>query len=207
MKAIVHCQAEGLAGVKLMEMPEGKPGRGQVKVRLKTAGLNRRDLLVTTRHKMDAPPVILGSDGAGVIEEVGEEVTDLKVGDEVIINPSLGWLEKSDAPPKGYEILGFPDHGTFAESIIISSDNVEPKPAYLTWEEAGVLSLAALTAYRALFTRGKASAGQTILLPGAGSGVITFILQMAKAAGARVIITSRSKEKREQALKLAQEEP
>lgn len=202
MKAIVHYKTDGLAGVRLMEMPEGKPGIGQVKIRLKTAGLNRRDILVTSRHGKDEPPIILGSDGAGVIEEVGEQVTNLNIGDEVIINPSLGWPRKSEAPPAGYEILGFPDHGTFAESIIIASENVEPKPAYLTWEEAGVLPLAALTAYRALFTRGKVKAGQTILLPGAGSGVITFILQMAKAADAKVIITSRSEEKREQALKL-----
>lgn len=202
MKAIVHHKEVGLAGVELIEMEEEKPEAGQVKIRLRSAGLNRRDLLVTRRHGEDEPALILGSDGAGVIEEIGENVDHLQVGDEVIINPSLGWPTKSDAPPAGFEILGLPDHGTFAETIVISADNVEPKPASLTWEEAGVLPLAALTAYRALFTRGKIQAGQTLLLPGAGSGVVTFILQMAKAVGARVIVTSRSAEKREKARQL-----
>ncbi|RLZ15166.1 NAD(P)-dependent alcohol dehydrogenase, partial [Proteus mirabilis] len=174
-----------MAGVEFIEMSEKGPSDGQVKVRLRTAGLNRRDLMVTHRHGQDEPALILGSDGAGIVEEIGAGVQGLQVGAEVIINPGLGWPEKSDAPPAGFEILGLPDHGTFAETIIISAENVEPKPPHLTWEEAGVLPLAALTAYRALFTRGMIQSGQTLLLPGAGSGVITFILQMAKAVGAR----------------------
>lgn len=76
------------------------------------------------------------------------------------------------------------------------------KPDYLTWEEAGVLPLAALTAFRALFTRGQLKKGQHLLLPGIGGGVATFVLLMAKAADARVTVTSRSQEKRQQALKL-----
>lgn len=202
MKAIVHEGTAGLAGVSYREMNEPSPQAGEVKIRLKAAGLNHRDLFVLHRHKEGEPPLIIGSDGAGVITEAGLGVTDVKPGDEVIINPGLGWAKKSPAPPEGFETVGHPDHGTFAETIVLPAENVLPKPAHLTWEEAGVLSLAALTAYRALFTRGGVQAGMTVLIPGIGSGVATFLLQFAKAAGATVYVTSRSEEKRAKAIEL-----
>lgn len=200
MKAIVHHGTEGLYGVSYTTIEKAVLEKGQVRVKLKTAGLNRRDLIVLSRHTSDQPPLVLGSDGAGVIEAIGEGVQGFEVGHEVIINPALGWKEKSSAPPHGFQILGLPDHGTFAETIVISADNVERKPPHLTWEEAGVLSLAALTAYRVLFSRGKLKAGETVMIPGIGSGVATYLLQFAKKAGARVIVTSRSEEKRKKAL-------
>jgi zinc-binding alcohol dehydrogenase/oxidoreductase len=202
MKALVHAGKAGFDGLSYREMEERQPGFGEVRVRLKTAGLNHRDLFTLDRHKPSDPPLIIGSDGAGIIDAVGEGVQNIQVGDEVVINPGLGWKEKSDAPPKGFEILGLPDHGTFAEYIVVPADNVEPKPQYLTWEEAGVLSLAALTAYRALFTRGRLKAGQKVLIPGIGSGVATFLLQFAKAVEATVYVTSRSEEKGKRALEL-----
>ncbi len=202
MKAIVHDKKAGFAGLLICEMPETQPKAGEVKVKLKTAGINHRDLFVPNLHKPTDPPLILGSDGAGVVEAVGEGVFDVQVGDEVIINPSLGWKEKSDAPPQDFEILGSRLHGTFAEQIVIPADNVVPKPQHLTWEEAGVLSLAALTAYRVLFTRGKVQPGMKVLIPGIGSGVATFLLQYAKAVGATVYVTSRSKDKCEKALEI-----
>src|SRR5690625_4838361 len=94
------------------------------------------------------------------------------------------------------------DHGTIAEKISISAAQVEKKPEYLSWEEAGVLALAALTGYRALMTQGKIQQGQTVFIPGAGSGVATYIIQFAKAAGARVIVTSRSEKKQREAVKI-----
>lgn len=202
MKALVHQGKEGLEGVTLTEMEDQAVQPGQVKVRLKAAGLNRRDLIVLIRHQSNDPALILGSDGAGIVEEVGAGVENIQIGDEVIINPGSGWLEKSEAPPSGFEILGLPDHGTFAESIVVPAENIEEKPKYLTWEEAGVLPLAALTAYRVLFSRAKIKAGDTVLIPGIGSGVATYLLQFAKKAGARVIVTSRIEEKRQMALQL-----
>ena len=202
MKAVAHQGKQGFDGLAVVDMEEPTPSAGEVKIRLKAAGLNHRDLFIPFRHRADEPALILGSDGAGIVEEIGGGVTNVNVGDEVIINPSLGWREKSDAPPKGFEIVGHPDHGTFAEAIVVPAENAVPKPKHLSWEEAGVLPLAALTAYRALFTRGKLKAGQHLLLPGIGSGVATFLLQMAKAAGARVTVTSRSEEKRNRALEL-----
>ncbi|WLD94193.1 zinc-binding dehydrogenase [Alkalihalobacillus sp. AL-G] len=202
MKAIVHTSPKGMEGTAFQEFESAEPKAGEVKVQLKSAGLNHRDLFVLTRHGDGEPPFVIGSDGAGVINGVGADVNNVKVGDEVIINPGLGWHSKSPAPPKGFDILGYPSNGTFAEEIVITANSVEPKPTHLNWAEAGVLSLAALTAYRALFTRGQVQEGQHVLLPGVGSGVITFILQFAKAVGAKVTVTSRSEAKRQQALKL-----
>jgi zinc-binding alcohol dehydrogenase/oxidoreductase len=159
-------------------------------------------LFVLNRHQPEDPALVIGSDGAGIIDAVGKGVTNVKSGDEVVINPGLGWKEKSDAPPAGFEIVGLPFHGTFAEYIVIPAENAAPKPAHLTWEEAGVLSLAALTAYRALFTRGKLQAGMKVLVPGVGGGVATFLMQFAKAAGATVYVASRSEEKCRKALEL-----
>lgn len=188
--------------------PDKRPGEGQVKVRLKTAGLNHRDLFIIDAAASAAEgapdpvhPCVLGSDGAGVIEETGEGVMGLYQGMEVILNPCLGW-DKTDEVPAVPDILGYPTDGTFAEYVIVPQRNVVLKPAYLSWEEAGALSLAALTAYRALFTRGNLKRGDHVLIPGIGGGVATFAALMAAAAGARVTVTSRSEAKRAQALKL-----
>lgn len=182
------------------DMPQPKPGKGEAVVALKTAGLNRRDLNLKRRHGNQPDPLIIGSDGAGVVEAVGDGVMNVAVGDEVIINPSLRWFEESAAPPAEFDILGLPDNGTFAEKIAISAEQLEQKPAHLTWEEAGGLALAALTGYRAMFTQGGLQKGQTVFIPGAGSGVATYLIQFAKNIGARVIVSSRSEEKRKHAL-------
>ncbi|MYL35178.1 zinc-binding dehydrogenase [Pontibacillus yanchengensis] len=202
MKAFVHEGINGLEGTKYQEMEDKSPNAGEVKVKLNYAGLNHRDLFVLERHKESDPALIIGSDGAGIIEEVGEGVNTVSVGDEVVIDAALGWHKKSDAPPAGFQLIGLPGHGTFAEYITVPADNVEPKPEHLTWEEAGVLPLAGLTAYRALFTRAKVQSGDTVLLPGVGSGAVTYLLLFAKAIGARVIVTSRSEYKRNKALEL-----
>lgn len=186
----------------LKEMEEPECGKNDVVVKLKAAGLNRRDLMIPKRHGDDKEALILGSDGAGIVEAVGEKVTRFQPGDEVIINPSLGWFENTPAPPANYEILGMPDHGTFAEKIVIQEEQLEKKPSYLSWQEAGVLALSALTGYRALFTKGQLQSGQTVFIPGAGSGVATFLIQFAKHIGAKVIVTSRSEEKRKKAKEL-----
>ncbi|WP_085992549.1 zinc-binding dehydrogenase [Oceanobacillus senegalensis] len=184
---------------KIKEMENPVVEKGDVLISLKTAGLNRRDTYISGRRGNDKEALIIGSDGAGVVESIGENVTRFQVGDEVIINPSLRWYEKTDAPPKEFDILGMPDHGTFAEKIVISEEQLERKPKHLTWEEAGVLALAGLTGYRALFTKGQIQSTDTVFIPGAGGGVVTYLIQFAKALGAKVIVTSRSEEKRQKA--------
>ncbi|GKV66861.1 MULTISPECIES: zinc-binding dehydrogenase [Sporosarcina] len=196
MKAFVHENGE----LRFTDIAEPKAAEGEVIVALKAAGLNRRDTNIPRRRGDVKDPLVLGSDGAGIIESVGEGVKNWNVGDEVIINPSLRWFEKSHAPSVDFDILGMPDHGTFAEKICISAEQLEKKPAYLTWDESAVIALAGLTGYRALVTKGQIKEGQTVFIPGAGSGVATFIIQFAKQIGARVIVSSRSEEKRDHAV-------
>lgn len=198
MQAFIHERGQ----LKIDEMKDPVAGAGEVVVKLRTAGLNRRDLYIPNRRGSEADALVLGSDGAGVVASLGEGVEGYAVGDEVIINPALRWPNNSDAPPAEFDILGMPDDGTFAEKIVLSAEQIERKPSHLSWEEAGVLALAGLTGYRALFTKGNLKAGETVFIPGAGSGVATYLISFAKNIGARVIVTSRSKEKREQALKL-----
>ncbi|MGY4688790.1 zinc-binding dehydrogenase [Salibacterium sp. K-3] len=202
MKALIHEKKPGMDGLDYRETATPEPGPGDVRVRLKTAGMNHRDLSILHRHQPEDPACIIGSDGAGVIDAAGSDVTTVSPGDEVVINPGLGWEKNSDAPPEGFDILGVPTDGTFAEYIVIPAANVEPKPEQLTWEEAGVLALPALTAYRVLFTRARVQPGDKVFIPGIGGGVATFLLQFAKAAGADVYVTSRSETKRKQALEL-----
>jgi zinc-binding alcohol dehydrogenase/oxidoreductase len=202
MKAIVHEGIKGIDGLSYRDFEEIQPKIGEVRVKLKTVGLNHRDLLIINSHKPIDPPVIIGSDGAGVVDAIGSEVLNVQVGDEVMINPGLRWKEKSDAPPEDFETLGHPTHGTYAEYVVIPADNVVPKPEHFSWEEAGVFSLAALTAYRVLFSRGRLQPKMKVLIPGIGSGVATLLLQFAKAAGATVYVTSRSKDKCQKALEL-----
>lgn len=186
--------------IKIGERPKPSVKAGDVLLHIKAAGLNRRDLYTPNRLDEKAEPLILGSDASGIIEAVGEGVTHVAVGDEVIINPSLRWYEQSDVPPDDFEILSLPDDGTFAEYLAISAEQVEKKPSYLNFVEAATLGIAPLTGYRALITKGNIQAGQTVFIPGAGSGVATFMIQFAKKKGARVIVSSRSAAKRQASL-------
>ena len=198
MKAFIH----EFGQLKIEEMNDPIAGEEEVVLKLRTAGLNRRDIYIPNRRGSEVEALILGSDGAGVIESLGKGADGFSVGDEVIINPALRWHNNSDAPPAEFDILGMPDNGTFAEKIVLSVEQIEKKPDHLSWEEAGVLALAGLTGYRAVFTKGNLKAGETVFIPGAGSGVATYLISFAKNIGARVIVTSRSEEKRKQALRL-----
>jgi zinc-binding alcohol dehydrogenase/oxidoreductase len=170
-------------------VPDPTRGPGQVLVDLRAAALNRRDTYVrsgaTPAHRFPLP-LILGSDGAGVRRDTG---------DEVVILPSLDWGSREDAPGEGFRILGGPDNGTYAELIAVPETNCFPKPRHLTWQEAAAFPLAALTAYRALFARARLEAGETVLVLGIGSGTSTFAMLLAHQAGARVLVTSSSDEK------------
>lgn len=192
MKAFV--MEAGKLKLEDREEPEAKPG--EVVVSLRAAGVNRRDLGLLKRYGDNPEPLTIGSDGAGIVDSVGDDVVNFAYGDEVIINPALRWYLNSEAPPAEFDILGMPDHGTFAEKIALSFEQLEKKPRHLSWEEAGSMALPALTGYRALFTKGQLKKDDTLFIPGAGSGVATFLIQFAKNIGARVIVTSRSEEKR-----------
>jgi zinc-binding alcohol dehydrogenase/oxidoreductase len=131
----------------------------------------------------------LGSDGAGIAN-----------GKAVIINPSLNFGDNPQVQVKDYRILGLPDNGTLAEYCVVPSANIVAKPKHLTWEQAAALPLAGLTAYRALFTKCQAKAGEKVLISGVGGGAALFALQFAVAAGCEVYVTSSSTEKIERAV-------
>ncbi|MDJ1476054.1 zinc-binding dehydrogenase [Bacillus sp. LS15-K4] len=196
MKAIVHQYKKGIEGLEYKFSSETNPNAGEVKVKLKAAGLNHRDLFIINNRKEMELPLVIGSDGSGIVTEIGEGVSNNLLNSEVIINPSIGWNNIAEVPELP-EVLGGPKDGTFAEYVIVPAENVVAKPSYLTWDEAGVLSLSALTAYRALFTKGRLKCGEHVLIPGIGGGVATFAMLFAKAIGAKVIVTSRVEAKRQ----------
>ena len=179
----------------LENVADPEPGPGEVVVALKAAALNRRDVFVRKGVAKVPLPLTPGSDGAGLVHKVGAGVTNVAVGDEVIILPSLAWGPDQRAPGPGFRILGGPDQGTYAEQIVIPAENVYPKPGRLSWHEAAALPLAGLTAWRALMSRARVVPGETVLVIGIGGGVATFALNLAKAAGCRVVVTSSSDDK------------
>ena len=179
----------------LSTVPDPEAGPGQVVVELRAAALNRRDVFLRKGVAPSPLPVIPGSDGAGVVRSLGAGAGGVAEGDEVVIFPSLGWGGGEAAPQPGFRILGGPDDGTYAELIRIPAENVMPKPKRLSWEEAAALPLAGLTAWRALVSRAQVRPGESVLVLGIGGGVATFALHIARAAGARVIVTSSSDEK------------
>lgn len=189
-------------GFALEHVDDPVPGPGEVVVALRTAALNRRDWWIWTDPDSCTLPVTMGSDGAGVVSAVGQEVDGVAVGDEVVVDATLGWGEREDEPGEAFDILGVPLDGTFAEQVVVPATNVAPRPARLTWEEAAALSLAGLTAWRAVVTCAGARPGATVLVTGAGSGVSTFAVQIAVALGARVFVTTSTDAKLARALEL-----
>ena len=206
MKAIILRELGAAENLKLEEAPDPQPGAGEAVVRLKAAALNHRDVFIWQKLYPNIKlPAILGSDGAGVVAAVGEGVDQSLIGQEVVIEPGLDWGPSDEIPGKNYRILGMPEDGTYAEMIKVPAENLHPKPAYLTFEEAAALPLAGLTAYRAVATRAKVKAGETALVTGIGGGVAIFAAQIAKQLGARVFVTSGSDDKLARAQELGVE--
>src|SRR5918997_5468297 len=203
MKSIRLHELEGPDELVYEEVPEPEPGPGETVVRLRAAALNRRDLFATQGQYPGVTPDILpkipGSDGSGEVVARGEGAEGPEEGTDVVVNPALYWGDNPRVPGKEYRILGIPDDGTFAQFIKVPSDHVFPKPSHLSHEEAAALPLGALTAYRALVTRGQLQEGETVFIPGIGGGVATFLVQMASAMGATVFVSSGSDEKIEKA--------
>jgi zinc-binding alcohol dehydrogenase/oxidoreductase len=193
-----------------VEIPS--PAVGEVLVKLRAAALNHRDIWIRMGRQPQPLPLILGSDGAGTVEAIGEGVTAVRIGDEVIINPTLSCgtctfcARGEHSLCDQFEILGGPRPGTYAEYVCVPEANVVRKPSPLSWEEAAALPLAGLTAYRMMVTRARVQVGEAVAILGIGGGVATFAMQVAKQAGARVIVTSSSDEKLERARILGADE-
>jgi zinc-binding alcohol dehydrogenase/oxidoreductase len=189
--------------VQLIETTRPNAGTSEVIVKIKAAALNHRDVFVQQgKYPGIQTPIVQGSDGAGVVVEVGEGVDTHWIGQEVIINPALNWGPDDRFYGKDFRILGMPDAGTFAEYLKISAKNLIAKPNHLTFEQAAALPLAGLTGWRALVSRAGLKTGERVLVTGIGGGVALFVLQFAVALGAEVWVTSGSDEKIEKAVAL-----
>ncbi|HSI18460.1 MAG TPA: NAD(P)-dependent alcohol dehydrogenase [Sphingomonas sp.] len=199
MKAIILHRPGGLDKLELVHLPDpGDPGPGEIRVRIHASSLNFHDLGVVLGKAPSVDRRIPMSDGAGVVEAIGDGVTAFAVGDSVVSTFFPGWL---DGEPT---ILGFattPGDGVdgYAREIVIASATAfTHAPRGYSHAEAATLTTAGLTAWRALVVEGGIKAGDDVLVLGTG-GVSVFALQYAKAMGARVIATSSSDDKLERA--------
>jgi NADPH:quinone reductase-like Zn-dependent oxidoreductase len=200
MRAVVLHELGPAENLHLEDVPDPQPKPGEVVVRLKSAALNHRDVWI--RKGLYAGiklPIILGSDGAGTVAAIGVGVDPSLMGKDVVINPGFDWGEDERVQSPYFRILGLPDDGTYAELVKAPATNVHRKPESWSWEEAAALPLAALTAYRAVVTRAQVREGEHVLVTGIGGGVSIAALQIAKASGARVVVTSGSDAKLERA--------
>jgi NADPH:quinone reductase-like Zn-dependent oxidoreductase len=189
-----------LSALQVGERPDPEVPDGWTTVTVKAASLNHHDLfsLRGVGLREEALPMILGCDAAGYDEDGNEVVVHA-----VISDPS--WSGDETFDPKR-SLLSERYQGTFAEKVAVPRRNVVAKPASLSFEEAACLPTAWLTAYRMLFTRGGLRAGETVLVQGAGGGVATAAIVLGRAAGLRVLVTSRDEAKRARALELGAHE-
>jgi NADPH:quinone reductase-like Zn-dependent oxidoreductase len=189
-----------LSGLVVGERPDPVAPDGWATVTVKAASLNHHDLwsLMGQGLKQDALPMILGCDAAGHDEDGNEVVVH-----SVIASPD--WSGDETVDPKR-SLLSERHQGTFADKVVVPRRNLVPKPAGLSFEEAACLPTAWLTAYRMLFTQGGLKAGDTVLVQGAGGGVATALITLARAGGLRVLATSRDEGKRRRALEIGAHE-
>ncbi|MEX1218020.1 MAG: zinc-binding dehydrogenase [Acidimicrobiales bacterium] len=186
-----------LVGLTLGGVPEPEVPEGWVLVTLRAAALNHHDLwsLRGVGLRQEQLPMVLGCDGAGVDSDGNEVIIHA-----VIADPDAGDGDETLDPRRSLLSERFP--GTLAEKIAVPRRNLVPKPPSLSFEEAACLPTSWLTAYRMLFTRAALRPGDTVLVQGAGGGVSTAAIMLARAAGLRVWATSRSEEKRFKAQQL-----
>jgi NADPH:quinone reductase-like Zn-dependent oxidoreductase len=191
---------EPLSGLVIGERPDPEVPTGWAKVSVKAASLNHHDLwsLRGVGLREEALPMILGCDAAGYDEDGNEVVVHAIVNDPA-------WTGDQTLDPKR-SILSERYQGTFADTVIVPRANLIPKPASLSFEEAACLPTAWLTAYRMLFTQGGLKAGDTVLVQGAGGGVATALIILARAGGLKVLATSRDEAKRARALEIGAHE-
>lgn len=186
-----------LSGLELREVPKPTSSQEWAVVRVVAAALNHHDLwtLRGVGHPADRLPIVLGCDAAGIDEDGNEVVIHPVIGD-----PAAGGGDETLDP--GRALLSERHDGAFAEMVLVPRRNLVPKPASLTFEEAACLPVAWLTAYRMLFTQARIRPGDRVLVQGAGGGVATAAIALARGAGATVYATSRSEAKRAAALEL-----
>jgi NADPH:quinone reductase-like Zn-dependent oxidoreductase len=188
VKAVRIHEDGGPEVLRYEDAPDPVPEDGQVLVRLRAASLNHLDLWIRKGLPSVPKPRILGADGAGLVEAVGGAVHGFEQGERVVINPGV----EHDGR---VTVLGEHTDGTHAELVAVPAESVYPLPDSISFEDAAAFPLVFETAYRMLVTRAGLREGEWVLVWGVGGGVATASLAIAKALGARVLVTSSSDEK------------
>jgi NADPH:quinone reductase-like Zn-dependent oxidoreductase len=197
--AVAFSTDDPLSGLRMGDHPEPVVPEGWVVVDVRATSVNHHDLwtLKGVGLRAERLPMILGCDAAGVDTD----------GNEVIVHGVITDGRYADETfDPGRTLLSEKHQGTFAERVAVPAGNLIPKPASLTWEQAACLPTAWLTAYRMLFTRSGLMPGQTVLIQGAGGGVSTALIMLARQAGFRVWVTSRDEAKGARAVELGAHE-
>jgi len=196
--------------LEYVEIPEPEPGAEDVRIRVHAAAFNRLDRFTLEGIPGVAVelPHVLGSDGSGTIDRCGRAVSDLAPGARVVINPGL-WdgtcgacRAGQEAYCRNYRIVGEHTQGTASELVVVPRRNVHVLPERLSFTEGAAVPLVFQTAWRALKTVGQVAPGERVAIVGAGGGVATAAVQVAKLLGATVAVASRSPEKSERTLAL-----
>jgi NADPH:quinone reductase-like Zn-dependent oxidoreductase len=203
MKAAVVREYGGPEVISVEDVRDPEPGPGEVLVDVRAAALNHLDVWVRrgARGEELAEPYIPGSDASGIVQAVGPDVTGIRVGDAVLLNPGLccGRCEFCRAGEQSlcveFGIVGMTCPGTFAERVAVPARCIQPKPEHLSFEEAAGMGISYITAWRMLFTRARAKPGETVLIHGIGGAVALAALQFARLNSCCVIVTSSSSEK------------
>lgn len=203
MKAVLFRQHGGPDKLSYEDLPVPKIGPDEVLVKVKACALNHLDIWIrqgSPAYPMPLPHVS-GSDIAGVVEQAGAQVDSVTVGERVFISPGVScWkcdacLAGRDNFCRSYALVGAMMHGGYAEYVKVPFRNVLPIPGNLTFEQAAAFPLVSVTAAHMLFALAQLQHGETVLIMGAGSGVGSMAVQMAKLAGARVLTTVGSDDK------------
>ncbi|MGQ9477093.1 MAG: zinc-binding dehydrogenase [Candidatus Bipolaricaulia bacterium] len=203
MKAVVFHEHGDPSVLRYEEVPEPVIGPEEVLIRVKATSVNFLDIWVRRGLPGIGLPHISGADVAGIVERVGEGVEGVKIGQRAIANPNLSCgrceycLAGEDSLCIHYKILGEQADGGYAEFVKVPARNVIPLPEHVPFEEAAAATLVFMTAWRALITRAELRPGEDILILGAGGGVATAAIQIAKLVGARVFVTASTEEKLE----------
>ncbi|CAH1652863.1 MULTISPECIES: NAD(P)-dependent alcohol dehydrogenase [unclassified Chelatococcus] len=193
MKAFVLTETAGPESAVVRNEPRPELAAGSVRVALKAASLNHRELWISRGlYPGMKLPCVMGADGAGVVTEVGDGVDQALVGREVVLYPGDGWGDNRRFPARGFAMLGMPLPGTIAEEICVPATTVFAKPAHLSFEQAAALPTAGITAWRGLTEKAALQSGEILLVTGVGGGVATFALIFGRALGAEVYVTSGS---------------
>ncbi|MBM4126560.1 MAG: zinc-binding dehydrogenase [Nitrospira sp.] len=203
MKAVVFREHGGPEQLVYVDVPNPVIGPGEVLIRVKACALNHLDIWIRQGNPSYPIPLphISGSDIAGVVEEVGGQVEGVTVGDRVVVSPGVScWrcefcLAGRDNLCQSYSLIGAKLHGGYAEYVRVPFRNVLPMPENLSFEQAAAFPLVSVTASHMLFALAGVQHGETVLIMGAGSGVGSMAVQLAKLAGARVLTTVGSDDK------------